>query len=146
MKFKFINISGPFYKEAVDLRIALFFEGMENANALIQDSYKSESFYLICFNEVDEVIGTGRLYLEGKNGIVSQMAVSKEYQRKGVGKEILLRLIKKSNEFNILKLTLSARESAIEFYRLFGFEIQGELYPSVKTGIIHQMMSKEIIN
>jgi predicted GNAT family N-acyltransferase len=139
MDFKFIDIKDEFYNEAVLLRIRIFFEGMPNASDLINDTFEIEGIHLICLNN-NKVIGTGRLNFEENESIISQMAIEKDFQYKGVGSKILNKLIEYSKGKTNSRITLNARETAIAFYEKFNFIIIGDKYPSKKTTIIHQKM------
>ncbi len=139
MEYCFIQLSNPYYKEAVKLRIELFFKETENPLQHINDYEEELSDHLICIHN-HKVIGTGRLTLKEETGVISQMAIDKEYQNKGVGKQILGILINECKKKNIKKVTLSARLAVIPFYKKFKFEVYGNIYPSKKTRISHQNM------
>ena len=143
LKLKYINRGNYLYEKAVGIRIACFFEGMVNGDNLIDDEYEENGYHLICLNEDGKVLGTGRLNIENSKGIISQMAVDPTNQNKGVGRFVLLEFLQKCKEHKLSVIELSARETAIEFYKKFGFKIIGEKYPSKKTGIMHQRMLKE---
>ena len=140
---KYVDTKSTFYKEAVTIRKELFFKNMKNNSDLINDSFEKNSIHLVCLNE-DEVIGTGRLNIENKTSVISQMAIKSAYQKQGVGTEIVKELIKYSKEKELFKIQLSARETALAFYKKFGFVVFGDKYPSQKTGIIHQQMALKI--
>ena len=144
MEFKFVNQNSTYHKQGVALRISLFFDGFNNSQELINDTQENSSFHLACMNDDDVVIGTGRLTISNHAGIISQMAIDRNYQRQGVGKEILNLLIKKSIELNLKKIELRARITAIQFYTKFKFKVEGVSYASKKTGIVHQKMIREI--
>jgi len=61
---------------------------------------------------------------------------------KVIGSEILDELLVKCQHIGLEIIELSARETAINFYKKKGFKVTGEKYPSHKTGIIHQKMIK----
>ncbi len=117
---------------------------MENSEELINDKFEQNGIHLVCLNENNLVIGTGRLNIDNSVGIISQMAVRLENQHTGIGKNILSELILKCKSLELRKIELSARETAIDFYSKKGFKPIGEKYPSTKTGIIHQKMNMEI--
>lgn len=142
-RLKYITVNSSLYDEAVLIRKNLFFDGMKNNLDLINDEFESKGIHLICLND-DEVIGTGRLNVENEISIISQMAIKTTYQKQGVGAKILNELIKLSKENKILKIQLSARETAINFYEKYNFIAFGDKYPSKKTGIIHQKMELKI--
>jgi len=144
MKFEFVKYDTLLYKKAVSLRIDQFFKGMSTANDLIEDHLEKDSIHLIC-NINNDVVGTGRLSFVNGVGVISQMAIADEYQYKGVGTEIVNHLLQICVNKNIETVRLSARETAIGFYRNFGFRTIGEKYPSKKTGIIHQEMDYKLL-
>ena len=141
---KIINIKrdSEYYRAAIDLRISLFFKGMENAEQLINDSFEKQSYHLVCVDE-EEVLGTGRLHTYKTAGVISQMAVRKSAQNKGIGAAILKNLMAECSNLGLTTIKLSARKTAIDFYRKFDFECDGDFYNSAKTGIVHRNMSRK---
>lgn len=142
LELKYIHRNHKLYSKAVEIRMACFFAGMVNSHHLIDDEYEENGYHLICLNEEGKVLGTGRLNVENSKGIISQMAVDRANQNKGIGRCMLLEFLQKCEADKLKEVELSARETAIEFYKKFGFEINGKKYPSKKTGIIHQRMIK----
>jgi len=138
-ELEYIAINTPFYKAAVTIREKLFFKDMTNSLDLINDEFETTAKHVVCLNG-NEVIGTGRLHTEGKKNIISQMAVKAVYQKKGVGSKILNELIGYSRKNGISNIALSARATAIHFYKQHDFIAFGAEYPSQKTGIMHQQM------
>ncbi len=116
---------------------------MKNSSDLIQDDFESNGIHLVCLDN-DEVIGTGRLNIEKSMSIISQMAIKASHQKQGVGAKILNELIKYSKEKEVINIKLSARGTALVFYKKFNFLAYGDKYPSQKTGIIHQQMVLKI--
>ncbi len=143
MEYLYVAYGTIAYNKAVALRIKAFFKDMDNALALINDSLEEESIHLVCFKN-DSVVGTGRLTILENKAIISQMAVDELYKRKGIGSTILKLLIEKSITLNIKCIELSAREVAIPFYKEQGFIAVHKKYPSMKTGVIHQKMIKNL--
>jgi predicted GNAT family N-acyltransferase len=143
-KLKYINTTDKLYAQAKQIRIACFFEGMDDVEELINDKFETNAIHIVYLNEKQEVIGTGRIHLEESTGIISQMAIKNEHQRSGIGRIILNELILKCKSLGLTKIELSARETAVEFYSKIGFQAFGNKYPSIKTGIIHQKMSMNI--
>ena len=141
-KLLYIDTKSEFYTKAKAIRIECFFEGMSNADELINDKYEAEGVHLICLGEDKTVLGTGRLNVENSKGIISQMAVKPTHQNLGIGTKILEELLIKCRDMGLETIELSARETAINFYKKRGFKVTGEKYASRKTGIIHQKMIK----
>jgi len=146
IELKYIKLQDELYTQAKKIRIDCFFKGMDNAEELINDPFEKEGIHLVSVNENRSVIGTGRIHMVGSTGIISQMAIKKEHQRTGIGFKILTELICKCKSLEMEKIELSARETALEFYKKSGFITFGNKYPSAKTGIIHQKMNLKINN
>ncbi|NLR91587.1 GNAT family N-acetyltransferase [Flammeovirga agarivorans] len=140
LQFKYIETTDVFYQAGVDIRIDCFFKNMPEADSLINDAFEHESLHLVCLNSENTVLGTGRLHQVENTAVISQMAIHEDYQRKGIGQAILLQLMAKSKSLDIERIELSARETALDFYAKHGFLTEGNKYPSIKTGIIHQKM------
>jgi len=138
---KYIKLQNELYTQAKKIRIDCFFKGMSNAEELINDPFEKYAIHLLFVNENKTVIGTGRIHSINSTGIISQMAIKKENQKTGIGQKILTELIRKCKSLGMEKIELSARETALEFYKKSGFIPFGNTYPSSKTGIIHQKMS-----
>ncbi|GAB1855413.1 GNAT family N-acetyltransferase [Flavobacteriaceae bacterium MHTCC 0001] len=139
-RLKYIDFGSVLYTDAVVIRKELFFKNMKNSSELINDDYESSGIHLVCLNDDDEVVGTGRLNIKDNTSIISQMAIASNFQKQGIGAKILKELIKYGEDKDVSKTVLSARKTAIGFYKKFNFKPVGPLYPSLKTGIIHQKM------
>jgi predicted GNAT family N-acyltransferase len=86
-------------------------------------------------------VGTGRITSQGRIG---RMAVVSEYRGHGVGREILLALVKIGRNNGIDRLCLSAQCHAIPFYERMGFVAQGDIYE--EAGIAHRWMEQPLIS
>jgi len=85
-------------------------------------------------------VGTGRITAEGRIG---RMAVLREYRGHGVGREILLALVKIGQSYAVDHLCLSAQCHAIPFYERMGFVAQGDIYE--EAGIPHRWMEQPVV-
>ena len=90
--------------------------------------------------ENQKVIGTGRLTTQKKKAIISQMTVLPYFQKQQVGKQIVRYLLDKAISLNITTVELSARITALDFYKKYHFISVAEVYASNKTGVLHQKM------
>jgi predicted GNAT family N-acyltransferase len=86
-------------------------------------------------------VGTGRITSQGRIG---RMAVLSEYRGHGVGREILMALVKIGRNNGIDRLCLSAQCHAIPFYERMGFVAQGDIYE--EAGIPHRWMEQPLIS
>jgi predicted GNAT family N-acyltransferase len=80
-------------------------------------------------------IGTGRLLADGHIG---RVAVLRAWRGQGVGKAMMIALMKWAAEKGMKKLLLNSQEQAIRFYQDLGFVAVGEIF--FEAGIPHQCM------
>ncbi len=79
--------------------------------------------------EVDgQIVGTATLIVGYKllrggvrSGRVSDVATHPNWQRRGVGRALMKKIIKVAKAQNCYKLTLNCQEKNVEFYENFGF-------------------------
>jgi predicted GNAT family N-acyltransferase len=125
---------------AKPIRSAVFVQEQGIDESEEWDESDPVSFHALAFVGV-ECVATGRLLPEGKIG---RMAVLKAFRRRGVGAAVLKALIDEAARQGIQELRLSAQHQAIEFYRQFGFETEGEQH--IEVGIPHQWMMRRDVN
>lgn len=125
---------------AKPIRLAVFVQEQGIDKSEEWDESDPESLHALAFVGT-ECVGTGRLLPEGKIG---RMAVLKAFRRKGVGAAILKALMDEARRLGLPELRLSAQHQAIEFYRQFGFETEGEQH--IEVGIPHQWMKRRDVN
>lgn len=83
----------------------------------------------------DQPIATARLL---QNNSVGRVAVLKAYRGQGVGRMIMLEVIRQAHQQDRKFLQLSSQVHAISFYEKLGFSIQGDAYD--ECGIPHIKM------
>ncbi len=79
-----------------------------------------------------------------KNGNVAQlrgMAVSENYQGKGIGKKLIEKAEEMLQKDKISKIWMNAREKAVPFYEKCGYKIEGEIFIIKPIGF-HYLMAK----
>lgn len=107
-------------------------DGMEDTaiNAFIVDNGK--------------VIACGRLQDNGEGlGQIRYMAVDANYQGKGLGKLIVIKLEEEARNINLRTVELQARENAVEFYKSQGYVVK-EMSFKLWDIIQHYLMTKEL--
>lgn len=87
----------------------------------------------------DQPIATARLL---QNNSVGRVAVLKAYRGQGIGRMIMLEIIRQAHQQDRTFLQLSSQVHAISFYEKLGFSIQGDAYD--ECGIPHIKMQLEI--
>ena len=84
----------------------------------------------------EQPVATSRMLHDGHIG---RMAVMPEYRYKGIGSQMLLKLIDIAKQLGLDRVFLSAQVEAIDFYRKYGFTVDSETY--MDAGIPHKDMS-----
>ena len=91
----------------------------------------------------EKIIACGRLQNNGNGmGQIRYMAVSPNYQGKGLGKLIVLKLEEEARLIQISTIELQARENAVPFYQSQGYVITEKSY-KLWDSIQHYLMTKK---
>lgn len=86
-----------------------------------------------------ECVGTGRLVDLGDDKTqIGRMAVLAPFRKKGIGRQILEKLVDLARSQGAQTIILHAQASAIPFYEKLGFQTQGTIYE--EAGIPHRNM------
>jgi predicted GNAT family N-acyltransferase len=102
------------------------------------DAQDAVSLHAISFIE-NKAVATGRLLPDGHIG---RMAVLKAWRGRGVGGQMLARLVEAARQRGDRQVALSAQVHAVGFYRSHGFRPVGEVYQ--EAGIDHQAMVRDL--
>ncbi len=80
------------------------------------------SWYMVSAYSQDELIGCGRIISDGYlHAFITEMIIHPNYQRKGIGKEILSKLIQRCHNAGIRDIQLFCAKGKEEFYTNNGF-------------------------
>jgi predicted GNAT family N-acyltransferase len=123
---------------AAPVRLVVFVEEQRVPAYLEMDERDASCLHAVAFDE-QRPVGTGRLLPDGHIG---RMAVLKEYRGKGVGGEILQRLMQAAKARGDREIVLSAQVRAVAFYLAHGFQSFGPVYE--EAGIAHQDMRRAL--
>jgi predicted GNAT family N-acyltransferase len=121
---------------AAPIRTVVFVDEQRVPAELEMDEKDASCVHAIAFDG-ERPVGTGRLLPDGHIG---RMAVLSEHRGKGVGGEILQRLMQAAKARGDREIVLSAQVRAVAFYLTHGFEIFGPVYE--EAGIPHQDMRR----
>jgi N-acetylglutamate synthase-like GNAT family acetyltransferase len=89
-----------------------------------RDDLDNDACHVAAFDN-GKVVGCGRLHFNSpKEAQIRYMAVSAEYQGKGIGTKILAELEKIARQNGAKTIIGNARDSALEFYKKYGFGIE----------------------
>ena len=98
-----------------------------SAESFIQESKKENNIYLVV-EDNEKVIGYCGLWGIAGEGQITNVAVSKENRDRGIGKQMLTRLIELGVEQGLEAFTLEVREGnkrALHLYESLGFTSAG---------------------
>ena len=110
----------------------------------LKDKFEESAYHLIGIKD-KKIIACGRLHFNNKDEAqIRYMAVSKDLQGFGIGKQILDLLEKNAKKNNAKRIILNARDHAIGFYKISGYKTEKK-YDGSDTGIPHTTMKKNII-
>ena len=109
-----------------------------------QDDLEHVSFHRMLVDERDNILAIGRIhFLNQDTAQIRYMAVAPESQGQGLGQQLLAQLSNVAQANGAKLLTLNARESAVSFYELQGFQNLGFSHLLFEQ-INHYKMSKPI--
>jgi len=99
---------------------------LDLANAL-----KESAFTLSAYDE-GRLVGFGRVVSDSIHALVYDLIVAPDYQRQGIGGEILDRLVKRCQEAHIRDIQLFCAGGKREFYVRHGFEARPDDAPGMQ--------------
>jgi ribosomal protein S18 acetylase RimI-like enzyme len=102
----------------------------EQGYGALQNNSSAES-YLIYTDDVP--VGTGTLFITDNVGLILNITVLPEYQKKGFGSAITQFLMHRAYELNLEKVILNANPGAISVYQKLGFKHLYDLYIYAKA-------------
>ena len=110
------------------------------------DKFEDEAIKVMAKHKT-KIVGVGRIHkVENNIWQIRYMAVIPEYQGKQVGKKILLELEYLAKRQNAKEIFLNSRETAVDFYKKNGYEIESEgktLFDSIKHFKMKKIIFKD---
>lgn len=82
--------------------------------------------YLIYNNDLP--VGTATLFVDGKIGVIFNVAILAEYQKKGYGSAIMKFVMHRAHELGLQTLILNSSQVALNMYTRLGFEQKSDLH------------------
>lgn len=102
---------------------------------------KYMAIYLVAL-ENEKVVGYGGMWHIINEGHITNIAIHKDYRKKGIGTKIVSRLIEVAKEKEMIGITLEVRKSnekALNLYKKQGFILEGirkEYYENKEDALI----------
>ena len=125
--------------DAAPIRFKVFVEEQGVPAAIELDEHDSSCMHALARDDAGRAVATGRLLQDGHIG---RMAVLREWRGKGVGGEILERLVEAARGRGLRQVVLSAQSYVLDFYLAHGFQAEGEEY--MEAGIKHRLMRRKL--
>lgn len=117
------------------LREAVFVREQHVPPELEWDGLDAGCIHAIAYADHTKAVGTGRLLPDGHIG---RMAVLKAWRGRGVGSQLLQKLMEVAKTENLQEVVLNAQTHALDFYRRHGFVAEGDEFDD--AGIPHRRM------
>ncbi len=124
---------------AQKVRQTVFIAEQGVPEALEWDEFDACSRHVLALDADGQPIGTGRLL---DNGRIGRLAVLPDWRGKGVGTELLRRLLVISRQAGMDRVRLHARAEAASFYARSGFVVDGAEF--LEIGLPHVMMRRSL--
>lgn len=121
------------------IREQVFMREQNVPEELEWDGEDEAAFHLLAEDERGNPIGTARMLPDGHIG---RVAVLLTWRRRGVGTNLILRLLQQARDNGQHEVFLDAQLDAIDFYRRLGFIEEGKTF--LDAGILHRHMRHTI--
>lgn len=142
MEFRTIEYNSVDYIEMVELRNTILLEPI--GLPYFDDAFEQDEESLFCAGYKDSELIACCVLTQLEDGLVRlrQMAVLEEYQRQGIGSQLLSFAENVARENGFKEVTLHAQRKVEEFYLENGYHFNGEEF--VEAGIVHILMNKNL--
>ena len=120
------------------VRFAVFVEEQGFAAEIELDGLDPDCSHVLATLE-NQAIGTARLLPDGHIG---RVAVLRKFRGKGIGKQIMVKVVEIAENRGLPEVELSSQVHAVPFYEQLGYEPVGEIYD--EAGAPHQRMVKRL--
>ncbi len=95
-------------------------------------AFQASWYHTFAFDD-DRLIGSGRIICDGiAHALILDVIVHPDEQGKGVGREIMRRIINRCREKNIRDIQLFSAKGKAGFYRKLGFRVRPDNAPGME--------------
>jgi predicted GNAT family N-acyltransferase len=103
------------------MRMEIFVDEQGIPEELDNDGLDPKSIHVLAYTEDGKAAASGRLTIQDENGILSRIAVAKEFRGINLGKGIVKKLEEVAIEKNVKRLSLSPHAYLEKFYADLGY-------------------------
>lgn len=87
----------------------------------------------------EEIVGSVFGSFDGRRGYIQKLVIRKDYRKKGVGKQLLEKVISKLRSTGALYIPISSDEGLISFYEKCGFKKTKQIPMSISYSTYNKM-------
>jgi predicted GNAT family N-acyltransferase len=128
-------------KQAWDIRRRVFIEEQHVPEEIEMDEDDAHAFHALALLN-GKPVGCGRFVAHGDEVKIGRMAVLPDLRTHGIGREVLLFLMRIARERGYRHAVLHAQMTAEGFYLKNGYQPVGEVFE--EAGIAHRRMEREL--
>jgi N-acetylglutamate synthase-like GNAT family acetyltransferase len=133
------------FKAYYALRYKILREPFGYPKGTEKDDYEPISEHFMAVNEEGDVVGVAKLFEKSEGvGHVSHLAVSPEYQHKGIGHLLLQTVEQRARERGFKIIGTTARTTASAYFERSGFRVVG--IPSPHLGTTHLVWMEKLLS
>ncbi len=138
-------ISPAEYDEYYDLRWRVLRKPWKMPVGSEREERDATASHYIAVNEDQKIVGAGRLHLKSeKEAQIRFMAVEDAFQKKGVGKALIIAMEAEAVQRGAETAMLMARDYAVGFYERLGYKIEEKTF-ILFGNIQHYKMRKQLL-
>ena len=104
------------------MRFEVFTQEQGIPNELDIDGDDERSIHVLAVDEQDQFMASGRLTINGVEGVLSRIAVHQQYRGAKLGQQIVKQLEKIANEKGVHSLSLAPHAYLEKFYADLGYQ------------------------
>ncbi len=138
-----IQFGTPAFDEALRLRDDILRKPLGLTFEVDDIAQEYRMYHLGCYNAEMELVAVLVLNPQ-EEGVIKmrQVAVADTYQKKGIGRILVIASEELAKEKGFNHMMMNARETAVPFYKKLGYEKYGRKFTEV--GIPHFKMKKDL--
>lgn len=125
------------FPQALEIRIKVF---VEEQNVPLEEEHDCYDMVAQHFGVFlgEQLVGTGRLVLQGRVGKIGRVAILSEFRGRGLGNGLVRTILTTGQRQGLREFVLGAQIQAMNFYANLGFVAEGEVF--LDGGIPHRTM------
>ena len=128
MRIKIIPFEFSHFNELIKLlqEVSSFYPNHSNLDSIYKELVSQKNLFCIVALSGEEIVGFGSIFFlqrvrGGKEGIIEDLIVSRNFRRLGIGSKILKKLISEAKVQKCFKICLESNNPSKGFYSKEGF-------------------------